>query len=80
MERTKSKKVSERPTINTTRLADAIRVRRGRKSLREAAEETGISAATLSQLENGAQPNLQTFLTLAEWIEIDLEWFYRKAA
>ncbi len=47
--------------------AAALRTRRGDLGLREVATVTGVSAATLSRVENGEIPDLQTFLVLCSW-------------
>ena len=47
--------------------AAALRTRRGDLGLREVATVTGVSAATLSRVENGEVPDLQTFLVLTAW-------------
>lgn len=47
--------------------AAALRTRRGERSLRDVAEETGISASTLSRIENGETPDMETFLLLSAW-------------
>lgn len=44
-----------------------IRGERGR-SLRQVEEETGISAATLSRVERGSQPELAVVNKLAPWL------------
>ena len=47
-----------------------LRKRRGRRGLRDTAPEIGVSAATLSRIENGKQPDLLTFEKLCRWLEI----------
>jgi len=38
------------------------------QSLREAAKEIGISAATLSRIERGATPDIETFGKIWAWM------------
>ena len=38
--------------------------------MRAAAREVGVSAATLSRIENGKQPDLGTFEKLCRWLEM----------
>ena len=47
------------------------REKRGRRGLREVAEEIGSSAATLSRIESGKMPDLQTFGKLCRWLKVD---------
>lgn len=48
-----------------------LKERRGERGLREVAAEIGISAATLSRIEAGKQPDLETFSKLCKWLELD---------
>ena len=50
-------------------LSQAIRKKRGAKSLRIIATEIGISAATLSRIENGKTPNLHSYQRICNWIK-----------
>ena len=52
-------------------LADRIRQRRAGKGIREAASEVGVSAATLSRVENKKVPDLETFGRICEWLGDD---------
>ena len=36
-------------------------------SLRTASAQAGVSAATMSRVENGKAPDLDTFIALCEW-------------
>lgn len=57
-------------TLDRKALAIAIRERRGRSSLRIAATETSISAATLSRLERAdIDPDLPTLLAICGWLD-----------
>jgi transcriptional regulator with XRE-family HTH domain len=47
-----------------------VRERRGNLGVRNAAKEIGVSAATLSRIENGKQPDLSTFEKLCRWLEV----------
>ena len=47
-----------------------VRERRGAHGVRQAAREIGISAATLSRIENGRQPDLDTFSKLCRWLDM----------
>lgn len=56
-------------TIQT--IGRSLRKKRGDRGLRETAEEIGISAATLSRVERGRSPDLDTFAKVCAWLEID---------
>jgi transcriptional regulator with XRE-family HTH domain len=44
---------------------------RGERGVREVAHEIGISAATLSRMERGHVPDLNTFGKVCRWLHID---------
>ena len=48
-----------------------VRAKRGENGVRGVAKDIGISTATLSRVENGQQPDLNTFQKLCQWLEID---------
>lgn len=51
------------------RLAARVRTQRGGRSLREVADEiAGVSLSTLSRVENGRAPDVNTFLALCDWL------------
>ena len=52
-------------------LGTIVRKKRGNQGLRAAAVEIGTSAPTLSRIEGGKMPDLQTFIKLCRWLEID---------
>jgi transcriptional regulator with XRE-family HTH domain len=45
--------------------------RRGDRGIREVASEIGISAATLSRVERGKMPDLETFGKICKWLRVD---------
>ena len=55
--------------------SEQVKSFRGQKSLREAAVETGISASTLSRIERGFVPDVNTFLALVVWMARDVDEF-----
>jgi DNA-binding Xre family transcriptional regulator len=57
--------------VAVDKLAALIKAKRGRKGLRETAVQIGeISASTLSRIEKGKMPDLDTFLRLCDWLDI----------
>ena len=48
-----------------------VRAKRGERGVRGVAKDIGVSTATLSRVENGQQPDLNTFQKLCQWLEID---------
>lgn len=58
-----------RPSLET--LGRLIVEKRGAMGVRAAAKEIGISAATLSRVENGHLPDLQNFQLICQWLGID---------
>lgn len=48
-----------------------LKRRRGVRAIREVAKEIGISHSTLSRLENGKLPDIETFKKVCEWLKID---------
>src|SRR5213595_3743891 len=62
--------------VNTAELGTAVRRRREEKglSLRDLAEETGVSASTLSRIENGTgKPDADNIARLASWLDMPIE-------
>lgn len=57
--------------LDMERLASLVRKKRGSKGLRETADEIGnVSPSTLSRVESGKIPDMETFLTLCNWLEV----------
>ena len=56
--------------IRLGQIGALVRERRGANGVRHAAKEIGISAATLSRIENGKQPDLDTFAKLCRWLDV----------
>src|SRR5436309_13022445 len=59
------------------------RLRRARKqgnlSLRQVANAIDVSASTLSRVERGAQPDLETVNKLIDWLELDRNAVFHSA-
>ena len=62
--------------VNTVELGRAIRRKREELglSLRDVADETGVSASTLSRIENGTgKPDADNIARLTGWLEVPIE-------
>lgn len=59
------------PKVTLENLGAIVREKRGGIGLRAAAADIGTSAPTLSRIESGKTPDLQTFIKLCRWLEID---------
>ena len=62
--------------VNTVELGRAIRRKREEVglSLRDVADETGVSASTLSRIENGTgKPDADNIARLTGWLEVTIE-------
>ena len=62
--------------VNTAELGSAIRRRREQQgmSLRDLADETGVSASTLSRIENGTgKPDADNIARLTSWLDVPME-------
>ncbi|MGN7824757.1 helix-turn-helix domain-containing protein [Chitinophaga sp. 22536] len=63
-------------TLNTELFASMIKSKRGKMGLRETAKSIGnISSATLSRIEQGKLPDVETFITICKWLEVNTETF-----
>ena len=57
--------------VTLQNLGTIVREKRGSRGLRAVASEVGTSAPTLSRIESGKMPDLQTFGKLCRWLELD---------
>lgn len=57
--------------VTLQNLGTIVRDKRGGRGLRAVAAEIGTSAPTLSRVEGGKMPDLQTFGKLCRWLEVD---------
>lgn len=63
-------------TLNTDLLAGMIKDKRGKKGLREVSAEIGsVSPATLSRIEQGKIPDVDTFINICKWLEAPTDTF-----
>jgi len=67
------------PNIDTRKLAEMIRSKRGERGLREIAKEIDVSSSTLSRIEQGNLPDIETYVKLCRWLEVSTEFFTENA-
>jgi transcriptional regulator with XRE-family HTH domain len=62
--------------LNTSLLASMVKAHRNEKVLRDAAKEIGgISPSTLSRIEQGHIPDVETFIKVCQWLNEPTETF-----
>src|SRR5579863_2366417 len=59
------------PKLTIHALGRKLLEKRGERGVREVAKEIGISPATLSRMERGHIPDLDTFGKVCRWLRID---------
>lgn len=64
--------------FNNKRLMKAIREKAGKQSLREIASGVGISASTVSRLDNNYPVDMDTFLKLCNHYELDPSDYFQQ--
>jgi transcriptional regulator with XRE-family HTH domain len=52
-------------------LGPKVAEKRSHRGIREVAKEIGISPATLSRIERGYLPDLETFSKVCRWLQVD---------
>lgn len=57
--------------MNLAAFGERVAAKRGMLGVRAAAREAGVSPATLSRIENGHIPDLETFERLCRWLGED---------
>jgi len=66
--------------IDIHKFAALVRTKRGKRGLRETAQEIGgISISTLSRIEQGKIPDIGTFLRICRWLGVSPEQFSSEA-
>src|ERR1700761_6862323 len=64
------------PTLNTVLLAGMLKNKRADKGLRAVSDEIGgVSPATLSRIEQGKIPDVDTFIKICKWLNVSTETF-----
>lgn len=66
--------------LDTRALSAMIRERRMGVSLRQTAEEVGVSFSTLTRVENGAQPDFTSYTKICAWLGVAPSKFFSTVA
>jgi transcriptional regulator with XRE-family HTH domain len=67
--------------LDMDQLATMVRARRANRGLRDVALEIGnVSPSTLSRIENGKMPDMETFLLLCDWLAVPPAQFLKTTA
>jgi transcriptional regulator with XRE-family HTH domain len=62
--------------VNLPKLSAMLRTKRGERGLRAVADEIdGVSASTLSRIEQGNLPDIETFMRICKWLGVSPEEF-----
>lgn len=64
------------PQFDIAKLSALLQTKRGQRGLRDIASDIGgISASTLSRIEQGNIPDLETFVRLTSWLGVSADEF-----
>lgn len=66
--------------LDVSQLGAMLRERRGKLSLRQAAQEAGVSFSTFSRVEAGSHPDLTSFTLLCGWLGVAPAHFFAPSA
>lgn len=61
--------------IDSDKLSSMIKSKRGNHGLRATAKIIGISAPTLSRIEQGNLPDIETYVRICEWLNVPTDYF-----
>lgn len=62
--------------LNTEKFSSMLKNKRGDRGLRVIAQEIGgVSASTLSRIEQGNLPDVETFIRICKWLGVSTEEF-----
>ncbi|MBK6484042.1 MAG: helix-turn-helix domain-containing protein [Chitinophagaceae bacterium] len=63
-------------TIDNKKLSETIKAKRGNYGLRAAATQIGgMSASTLSRIEQGNLPDIGSFIAICRWLGVSPDYF-----
>jgi len=66
--------------LETDKLAEMLKKKRGARGLRDIAKEITkmygeISPSTLSRIEQGNMPDIDTYVTVCQWLDVPTSYF-----
>lgn len=64
-------------TVDTAKFSEMIKSKRGSVGLRSLASSIGVSPSTLSRVEQGNLPDIDTYVRLCTWLEVSTDYFIR---
>jgi transcriptional regulator with XRE-family HTH domain len=65
--------------LDTEKFSSMLKSKRGSRGLRDVAQEIGnLSASTLSRIEQGKIPDIDTFIRICKWLSVSTEEFTLK--
>ena len=66
--------------LDVSQLGQVVRAHRGKRSMRQAAAEAGVSLSTMSRVESGSLPDLASFTALCAWAGVSPSRFFTPIA
>lgn len=67
-------------SIDIDALSAMIKSKRANRGLREVSKEIGgVSVSTLSRVENGNLPDIDTYLKICKWLEVSIDFFAKQS-
>lgn len=66
-------------TLDTLKFSEMIKSKRGNQGLRQLAEVISVSASTLSRIEQGRLPDIDTYLKICNWLEVSPSYFTKES-
>jgi transcriptional regulator with XRE-family HTH domain len=73
------KQFKQMSKIDTHKLSQMIKSKRGDRGLRETCSEIGASPSTLSRIEQGNLPDIETYIKICKWLEVSTDFFTESA-
>ncbi len=62
-------------SLDTKKFSEMVKSKRGSLGLRALSKEIGVSPSTLSRVEQGNLPDIDTYLKLCDWLEVSSDFF-----
>lgn len=75
-----TRKTIDGAKMNPKTLGNLLQQKRGSMGIRAAASEIGISPATLSRIEHGRVPDLETLRKVCRWLGVDPAEYFGAAS